>query len=164
MSLFGRRQRGLLDLIRFKRFVEKRDEDKREGRAFLRLEKEERPYVENPNDQWEHIYQRNMVKLALMVLVYAFSEDDDKISRKEYAQVKSFYKMNREYLLKEDYDEIEKLFQTKLSKYEFLNYLEQKGYETSSLNDAIEKASSLLRSSGKYLLVVDELKQAFNEK
>ncbi len=164
MSLFGRRQRGLLSLIRYKRFVEKREEDRQEGRSFLRLEKEDRPYVENPNDQWENIYQRNMVKLALMVLVYAFSEDDDKISRKEYAQVKSFFKMNRKYLFKEDYDEIKNLFQTKLSKHEFLDYLEQKEYEASSLNDAIEKASSLLRSSGKYLLVVDELKQAFNEK
>jgi hypothetical protein len=164
MSLFGKRQRGLLSLIRYKRFVEKREEDRQEGRSFLRLEKEDRPYVENPNDQWEHIYQRNMVKLALMVLVYAFSEDDDQISRKEYAQVKSFFKMNRKYLRKEDYDEIKNLFQTKLSKHEFLDYLEQKGYEVNSLNDAIEKASSLLRSSGKYLLVVDELKQAFNEK
>ena len=164
MSLFGKRQRGLLSLIRYKRFVEKREEDRQEGRSFLRLEKEDRPYVENPNDQWENIYQRNMVKLALMVLVYAFSEDDDKISRKEYAQVKSFFKMNRKYLFKEDYDEIKNLFQTKLSKHEFLDYLEQKEYEASSLNDAIEKASSLLRSSGKYLLVVDELKQAFNEK
>ena len=164
MSLFGKRQRGLLSLIRYKRFVEKREEDRQEGRSFLRLEKEDRPYVENPNDQWEHIYQRNMVKLALMVLVYAFSEDDDQISRKEYALVKSFFKMNRKYLLKEDYDEIKNLFQTKLSKQEFLDYLEQKEYETSSLNDAIEKASNLLRSSGKYLLVVDELKQAFNEK
>ncbi|AUD63609.1 hypothetical protein BK010_08915 [Tenericutes bacterium MO-XQ] len=164
MSLFGRRQRGLLSLIRYKRFVEKREEDRQEGRSFLRLEKEDRPYVENPNDQWEHIYQRNMVKLALMVLVYAFSEDDDQISRKEYALVKSFFKMNRKYLFKEDYDEIKNLFQTKLSKHEFLDYLEQKEYEASSLNDAIEKASSLLRSSGKYLLVVDELKQAFNEK
>ena len=164
MSLFGKRQRGLLSLIRYKRFVEKREEDRQEGRSFLRLEKEDRPYVENPNDQWENIYQRNMVKLALMVLVYAFSEDDDKISRKEYAQVKSFFKMNRKYLFKEDYDEIKNLFQAKLSKHEFLDYLEQKEYEASSLNDAIEKASSLLRSSGKYLLVVDELKQAFNEK
>ena len=164
MSFFGKRQRGLISLIRYKRFVEKREEDRQEGRSFLRLEKEDRPYVENPNDQWENIYQRNMVKLALMVLVYAFSEDDDQISRKEYAQVKSFFKMNRKYLLKEDYDEIKELFQTKLSKHEFLNYLEQKEYEASSLNDAIEKAKSLLRSSGKYLLVVDELKQAFNER
>lgn len=161
MSFFGKKNRGLLEIILFQRFIEKRHEDKREGRAFLQLEKEDRPYVDNPADDWEDIYQRNMVKLALMFLIYTFSEDDGEISRKEYSKVKSFFKLNKAYLKKSDYDEIENLFKSKLSQHEFLEYLEKNEYEESILNDAISKANSLIRNSGKYLLVIDELKQAF---
>ena len=161
MGIFPKKERGLLEIILLQRFIEKRHEDKKEGRAFLRLEKEDRPYVENPNDKWESIYQRNMVKLALMVLIYTFSEDDGEISRREYAKVKSFFKANKTYLRKEDYDEIEKLFKSKISQHEFLEYLLKNEYEESILNDAIDKANSLIRNSGKYLLVIDELKEAF---
>jgi len=161
MSFFGKKERGLLEIILLQRFIEKRKEDKQEGRAFLQLEKEDRPYVENPNDNWENIYQRNMVKLALMVLVYTFSEDDGNISRKELAKVKSFFKLNKDYLTKEDYEEIESLFKSRLSQHEFLEYLVKNEYEESILNDAIDKANSLVRSSGKYLLVIDDLKEAF---
>jgi hypothetical protein len=164
MSLFGRKRRGLFEIILWQRFLDKRKEDKEEGRSFLQLEKEDRPYVENPNDAWENIYQRNMTKLSLMVLIYAFSEDDDQISKREMSQIKSFFKLNRSYLTNDDYDEIEKLFKTKISQQAFLEHLEKNGYEESILNDAIEKANSLIRTSGKYLLVIDELKKAFQNR
>ena len=46
----------------------------------------------NPNDIWEHNYQRNMTKLAVFVLLYVFSTYDNEISDKELSRIKRFYK------------------------------------------------------------------------
>lgn len=135
----------------------------RKQRSFLlRKHKEIEEDVKNQN--WEDVYQKNLMKLSVMMLLYVFFEDDNELSRFELKRVKKFFRKNTKYLTKSDFKDIERFFETKVKLSDFLDYMDQHGYEISIFNDAVEEVSPVVRYSGKYLLIIHELKKAYNNR
>lgn len=160
----GSKEKRIIDVMLFesRRRLQRGNDDNEN--YFQKSTKELRIFKGNPNVTWSESYQKNVVKLAVMVLLYTYSEDDGKISGKEYRKIKGFFKTYNMYLTQKDYHEIEKLFKTRLTQLEFLEYLEQHDYEESTLLDAISVVHDMIRKSGKYLLAIDELKQAYKNR
>lgn len=87
--------------------VESKDEgNKVKDRYAKYLKKQGKLDFGNPNDVWKFTYQRNMTKLAIIVLLYVFSNDDGEISDYEFKQIKKFYKKERHVLKIEDQKDI----------------------------------------------------------
>lgn len=132
----------------------------RKQRSFLLRKKSE---IEDDikKQSWEDIYQKNLMKLSVMMLLYVYFEDDNELSRFELKRVKKFFRKHTKYLTKQDFKEIERFFETKVKLRDFLDYMDQHGYEISIFNDAVNEVSPVVRYSGKYLLIVHELKKAY---
>lgn len=132
----------------------------RKQRNFL-LKKHKEIEDDIKHQSWEDVYQKNLMKLSVMMLLYVFFEDDNELSRFELKRVKKFFRKHTKYLTKSDFKEIERFFETKVKLKDFLNYMDQHGYEESIFNDAADEVSPVVRYSGKYLLIVHELKKAY---
>lgn len=113
------------------------------------------------NQSWETVYKRNMMKLSVMMLLYVFYEDDGDLSRFEYKRIKKFFKTHFRYLSKQDFKDIEKFFDTRVKMNDFLNYMDQNGYEESIFNEAKDEVVKVIRYSGKYMLIIHDLRKAF---
>ena len=111
------------------------------------------------HQSWESVYKKNMNKLAVMILLFVFFEDDDQLSRVEYRRIRKFFRKHAHYLDKKDFKDIEKFFETKVRQQDLINYMDQHGYESSIFNEAADEVIPIIRASGKYMLIIYELKK-----
>jgi hypothetical protein len=126
---------------------------------FLRKKNQSEEDVKNQS--WEDVYKRNMMKLSVMMLLYVFYEDDGDLSKFEYKRIKKFFKTHFRYLTKQDFKDIEKFFEERVNIQDFMNYMDQNEYEISIFNDATDEVSKVIRYSGKYMLIIHDLRKAF---
>ena len=115
----------------------------------------------NPNETWKDAYHANRVKLALMILLYVYSNDDEKVSRKELKHIKKLNKEEEGYLTKDDQKEIYNLALRKMTLSSFLEYIEQQEYQESIFNDACDRAKKSMIRNRVYDKLLDELKEEF---
>lgn len=115
------------------------------------------------NQSWENVYKKNMNKLAVMILLYVFFEDDDKLSRVEYRRIRKFFRKHAQYLDKKDFKDIERFFETKVRQQDLINYMDQHGYESSIFNEAADEVIPVVRVSGKYMLIIYELRKYYGQ-
>ncbi|MCD4827332.1 MAG: hypothetical protein K8Q99_06100 [Acholeplasmataceae bacterium] len=115
----------------------------------------------NPNETWDQAYRRNLVKLVLMILLYIYSNDDGKVSRKELKQVKILLKQEKLVLNKDDHTEVYNLAIKELTSSAFFSYIQENGYEVSIFNDACDRAKSNIIKSRKYYKLLEDLKEQF---
>lgn len=116
----------------------------------------------NPNETCEQVYHRNLVKLVFMVLLYIYSNDDGKVSRKELKQIKILFKQERHVLNNDDHTEVYNLAIKELTISTFFSYIQENGYESNIFNDACDKVKSNIIKSRKYYKILDELKEQFS--
>ncbi|BCR36634.1 hypothetical protein [Mariniplasma anaerobium] len=116
---------------------------------------------ENPNDTWEDIYHRNLVKLALMILLYVYSNDDEKISNEELKNIKRVNKEEKRYLTNDDHMEIYNLAVKKMTLSAFLEYIRQQEYKESIFNDACDRAKKSMIKNRVYDKILADLKEEF---
>ena len=112
----------------------------------------------NPNDSWEQAYHRNLIKLTLMVLLYLYSNDDGKVSKKELRKIKIVLKQERKSLNQDDHMEIYNLAIKKLTASAFFAYMIDHEYEAAIFNDACDKAKDYVIKQRKYYKILDDLK------
>lgn len=119
-------------------------------------------YNENPDQRWAHMYQHNKHKLVLMILLYVFSTDDGKISRKELRTIKAFFKDQKEVLTKADKLEIYPLAKHNFSLNDFIEYMAKHEYKAAILNEAVDIVTEIVFRHAKYLLILEELKEKYD--
>ena len=115
------------------------------------------------HQSWEGVYKKNMNKLALMILLFVFFEDDGQLSRAEYRRIRKFFRKHTHYLDKKDFKDIEKIFETKVKKQDLISYMDQHGYELSIFNEAADEVIPIVRASGKYMLIIYELRKDYEQ-
>jgi hypothetical protein len=115
----------------------------------------------NPNDVWKLEYYKNTTKLALMILLYIFAQDDDDISEKELKKVKKYLRKHRYILEAKDFDEIIELAKSKMTIDIFVKYMEDSGFKVDILDNAILEAKNVVKRSLIYKTYIDELKEEY---
>lgn len=123
---------------------------------------EEKTVLFDPNDIWKSTYHRNMVKLALMILLYLFSNDDDIITKKELNRIKKLNKRQGKYLSKTERKEILQLASHKMTLSSFLDYISKNEYQELIFNDACSLSKTIIKGNVVYINILEELKQKFN--
>lgn len=99
--------------------------------------------VDNPNLEWENVYQKNMMKLAIITLFYVFANDDDKISRKELKKVKNFCREREHILTKEDIIEMNQFSINDITASDLFNYMLAHDYGESIFLEAIDEIKDI---------------------
>lgn len=145
--------------------VESKDEaEKSKDRYSKYLKKQSKQDFGNPNDVWKFTYQRNMIKLAIFVLLYVFSKDDGEISDKEFKQIKKFYKKEREVLTNEDQKEIYNHALKPMTFEELVKYMEENDFHERILDESIEVIRKLIFKDNKYIDILNQLAETYNKK
>lgn len=116
----------------------------------------------NPGNTWESTYHRNKVKLALMVLLYVYSNDDGEISKAELKGIKKLHKGESKYLSLDDQKEIFELASRKMTLDTFIDYIEKNEYQETIFNDACILAKTIINKSGLYLSLLEDLRSKYN--
>ena len=157
----NRNRSGLLHAMK----LEERRRMLKEGRKQRSFYLTKKTQIEDDinNQSWEDVYKKNMNKLAVMILLFVFFEDDDKLSRVEYRRIRKFFRKHTSYLDKKDFKDIEKFFETKVKKQDLINYMDQHGYESSIFNEAADEVVPIVRDSGKYMLIIYELRKDYEQ-
>lgn len=145
--------------------VESKDEaEKSKDRYSKYLKKQSKLDFGNPNDVWKFTYQRNMIMLAIFVLLYVFSKDDGEISDKEFKQIKKFYKKEREVLTNEDQKEIYNHALKPMTFEELVKYMEENDFHERILDESIEVIRKLIFKDNKYIDILNQLAETYNKK
>lgn len=112
-------------------------------------------------ETWEKKYHRNLVKLASMILLYVYSNDDGKVTRKELRHIKKLNKQEESYLNKNDLIEIVKLAKERLTLSSFLKYIELNQYKETIFMEACDRAKKNIIKNAFYYNILEELKEEF---
>lgn len=132
-----------------------------DGKSAFMVEPEDLPYQEDATKIWEDSYLRNKIKLMLIMLLYVYSNDDQIMSKKELKSIKKNLKKEEDMLTEKDKFEIIDLLKDNMSLTDFLSYMEKNEYQEAIFLDALNEVENIISNSGKYLLVLDELKQKY---
>ena len=146
-------------------FIAESSDEKNRGevRFDLFMKKHKELASGNPNDVWKLDYYKNTTKLALMILLYVFAQDDDDISEKELKKVKKYLKAHRYILDAKDLDEIIDLAKSKMTIDIFVKYMQDSGFKEDILDNAIFEAKNVVKRSLIYKSYIDELKDSYLE-
>lgn len=144
-------------------FIAESSDEKNRGevRFDLFMKKHKELASGNPNDVWKLGYYKNTTKLALMILLYVFAQDDDDISDKELKKVKKYLKAHHYILDAKDFDEIIDLAKSKMTIEIFTQYMKDSEFKEDILDNAILEAKNVVKKSLTYKLYIDELKEEY---
>lgn len=137
--------------------------DRAKNRNSKYLKKQGKLDFGNPNDVWKFTYQRNMIKLAIFVLLYVFSKDDGEISDKEFNQIKKFYKKERKILTIEDQKEIYNHALKPTTYEELVKYMEENDFHERILAESVDVVRKLIFKENKYVEILNHLSKTYNK-
>jgi hypothetical protein len=140
------------------------DAETDKNRTELRNEgfkKKNKIYSGNPNDIWKVDYMRNVSKLTIMIMLYAFYEYDGEFTKNELKMIKTYYKKHRYLLNHKDLVEIIEAAKSKMNIERFNRYMEEQDFKESIFRDAIKESYSITKKHRDYQLIVSQLEQQF---
>jgi hypothetical protein len=138
------------------------DAETDKNRTELRNEgfkKKNKIYSGNPNDIWKVDYMRNVSKLTIMIMLYAFYEYDGEFTKNELKMIKTYYKKHRYLLNHKDLVEIIEAAKSKMNIERFNRYMEEQDFKESIFRDAIKESYSITKKHRDYQLIVSQLEQ-----
>jgi hypothetical protein len=138
------------------------DAETDKNRTELRNEgfkKKNKIYSGNPNDIWKVDYMRNVSKLTIMIMLYAFYEYDGEFTKNELKMIKTYYKKHRYLLDHKDLAEIIHAAESNMNIERFKRYMEEQDFKESIFLDAIKESYSITKKHRDYQLIVSQLEQ-----
>jgi hypothetical protein len=138
------------------------DAETDKNRTELRNEgfkKKNKIYSGNPNDIWKVDYMRNVSKLTIMIMLYAFYEFDGEFTIDELKMIKTYYKKHRYLLDQKDLAEIIEAAKSKMSIERFKRYMEEQDFRESIFLDAIKESYLITKKHRDYQSIVNHLEQ-----
>jgi hypothetical protein len=116
---------------------------------------------ENQYGNWENAYQRNIAKITSMILLFSFSNDDDKVSRKEFKIFKKYFKLKENLLTDSDFNELKHLTATKFTLQSFIDYMYKNDYKEKIFLDAIKESRKIVKKENIYINLIEELEEKY---
>ena len=138
------------------------DAETDKNRTQLRNEgfkKKNKLYSGNPNDIWKVDYLRNVSKLTIMIMLYAFYEYDGEFTKSELKMIKTYYKKYRYLLEHKDLAEIIEAAKSNMSIERFKRYMEEQDFKESIFLDAIKESHKLTKKHKEYQMIVQDLER-----
>ena len=138
------------------------DAETDKNRTQLRNEgfkKKNKLYSGNPNDLWKAEYMRNVSKLTIMIMLYAFSEYDGEITKDEFKMIKAYYRKHRYLLGQKDLVEIIDAAKANMTYERFQRYMEEQDFGKSIFLDAIKEASNISKKHQIYQPMIKTLEE-----
>lgn len=126
------------------------------------------PYNEVIDDKiqfssWEESYQRNIAKITTMILLFAFSNDDDTVSRKEFKYFKNFFKSKEGLLNASDFKELKEMTLKKFSVESFIDYMYKNEYQEKIFLDAIVESKKVIQNRSIYVTLINDLENKYKK-
>lgn len=118
---------------------------------------------DNPSNAWTFEYERNKAELALMILLYLYSNDDQILSRKESRNLIRFIRNASQYLTEQDQDRIREVMKEKLSMPSLFAFFERKEYKRPIIDDSIHEIERLVVKQKSYFSLLTTLKKKLVE-
>ena len=116
---------------------------------------------QSPKEIWEFEYNRNITKLSFLVLIYLYTQDDDKISGKEKRSIKKFLKKKASYLNQTDYNEIT-VFTDDLPNITYvMNYINSNEITDKAFNESISITKKIISYDKRYTGILADLKNKY---
>lgn len=150
-------------LIKFFHYGSEDEKNKADERHKKYLKKKGKLDFGNPNDVWKFSYQRNMTKLAILILIFVFSNHEDFISDKEMSQIKKFYKKKRDILTAEDLKDVHKFSEKKFTEQAFTRYMEENDFHERILDESLQLVRNLVYEE-QYADILTKMRRNFKEK
>jgi hypothetical protein len=116
---------------------------------------------ENQYGNWEDAYQRNIAKISSMILLFAFSNDDDEVSRKEFKIFKKYFKLKEHLLTDSDFNELKHMTSTKFTMKSFIDYMYKNDYKEKIFLDAIKESRKIVKKENIYINLIEELEEKY---
>lgn len=138
------------------------DAETDKNRTDLRNEafkKKNKLYSGNPNDLWKVDYMRNVSKITIMIMLYAFSEYDGEITQAELKMIKAYYQKHRYLLNQKDLAEIIDAAKSNMTYERFQRYMEEQDFGKSIFLDAIKEANSISKKHVIYKPMIRTLEE-----
>lgn len=138
------------------------DAEANKNRINLRNEgfkKKNKIYSGNPNDIWKVDYMRNVSKLTIMIMLYAFYQYDGAFTKSELKMIKTYYKKHKYLLTQKDLVEIIDAAKSNMSIERLIRYMEEQDFKQSIFLDAVEKSNDISKKHKHYQVIVDNLKK-----
>ncbi len=110
-------------------------------------------------DYWEDAFTKNKTELSALLLVFILFNNDGKISRTEYRQIKGFMKENMEHLGERVRLDLAGYMTNGLSDERFIDIFTQKKYTLQLFDQAKATIKPFFQNDGKTLLMMERLKE-----
>lgn len=123
------------------------------------FKKKNKLYSGNPNDIWKVDYMRNVSKLTIMIMLYAFYEYDGEFTKDELKMIKTYYKKHRYLLDDKDLAEIIDAAKSNMSFERFNRYMEEQDFKQSIFLDAVKESYEISKKHKDYQLIVNNLEK-----
>ena len=127
---------------------------------FLRKNKAA-PASTDTKAMWEYEYHRNVTKLSFLMLAYLYTQDDDKISRKEERSVKKFLKQKSAYLETSDYRDITKFIDDLPNLSYVMKYINENEIKEKVFKSSVSTVKGLLKYDMRYMVILKDLETRF---
>ena len=102
---------------------------------------------------------RNVSKLTIMIMLYAFYEYDREFTKDELKMIKTYYKKHRYLLDDKDLAEIIDAAKSNMSFERFNRYMEEQDFKQSIFLDAVKESYEISKKHKDYQLIVNNLEK-----
>ena len=110
---------------------------------------------------WHFETEQTATRLAFLIIVYLFANDDDKISRSEKSSIEKLIANKGNYLEAKDYEDIYSFIQEKPSLKYVIEYINNSTISLDIFDNSIKILRPVIKNKKKYLdLLRDLIKQA----
>lgn len=116
-----------------------------------------------PGEEWKIEYQKNKIKLATVVLLYLYANDDMVLSKKEMKIFRHYLKQNKGYLSEADTQYMLHLTETTITPETVTTYLSDNNLKFVIFEEATREIHELIKKNIRYIRLASDLKDAVRE-
>lgn len=117
----------------------------------------------DPNNIWQLAYERNRAKLAIMLILYLYINNDNVLSQKEEKRLQKIIKREKIFLHKEDSLFLNSLATKRPTLQTFIEYLKVNELKQDIFDEAVETIHKDIKSDSDYKALLADLKQNVKE-
>ena len=117
----------------------------------------------DPNKPWQLAYEKNRAKLAIMLAIYLFFNQDDAISKEEEKSLKKIIKRERILLDNTDIDYLQSFTKRKPTEQTFVDYLTVNQFKEDLFEEAKQTIYKEIHREKGYTTILDHLEKAIED-
>ena len=129
------------------------------SRAALYFKKHNKPVVNDSQSAWQYESDRNKVKLALIVLLYLFENDEEGLTQKELKVINKYRKKESSVLTEEDAKSIHELSQESMTLDTIKAFLKDNNLGYELFDNASWEIHNLIKKNMRHIKTILQLRE-----